>query len=100
MPGSFDPMTALQASRLRGYAEIKRNLAVVVLDRPGTLLDSSSRTLLVAALRCVSAVAVATLEQFRKATFHCETVPYNEAEDRRWSEEFIEFIASRELQSS
>jgi hypothetical protein len=92
VPGLFDPMTAIQARRLGQYAQGK-NLAVVVIDQPGTLLDAPSRAVLVAALRIVAAVSIASPNAWRNASFACETVPYDEAAERQMTSEFVALVA-------
>ncbi|HWF48842.1 MAG TPA: hypothetical protein VG168_17675 [Bryobacteraceae bacterium] len=92
VPGLFDPMTATQVRRLGQYAQGK-NLAVVVLDQPGTLLEAASRAVLAAALRIVSVVSIASLDKWNNTNLLCETVPYDEAEERRMTEGFIALVA-------
>lgn len=92
MPGLFDPMTAIQARRLGQYAQGK-NLAVVVFDQPGTLLDAAARAVLAAALKAVAAVSIASPDAFSNTVFACETVPYDEAAERRMTGDFIALVA-------
>jgi hypothetical protein len=87
-------MTAIQARRLGQYAQ-EKNLAVVVLDQPGTLLDTASRAILAAALRFVSVVSIAGIDTWSNTDFACETIPYDETAERRMTEEFITLVAGR-----
>lgn len=88
-------MTDSQAQRLGQYAQDGRKLAVVVIDRPGTLLDAESRAVLVAALRVVSAVSIADEAAWANASFDCETVAYDDALERRLTSDFVSVVAKR-----
>lgn len=64
MVSRFDPMTVFEAERLAELGK-DRKLLAVVLDEDGTLLEASARAALVAALRDVCAVAIASPESWR-----------------------------------
>jgi hypothetical protein len=94
--GLFDPLTAVQALRIKGD-EHSKTLAVV-LESPDTLLPAEARCHLVAALRSVDFVALAAEHDWRSIAFqnpHVRVIDDLGAEKRR-SEEFIERIISRQ----
>ena len=62
--GRFDPMTATEAARLAELGK-NRKLLVAVLEEQDALLDASARAALVAALRDVSAVTIASPEAWQ-----------------------------------
>lgn len=88
LAGFFDPMTAEQANRIARRREPGRKLAVVVLESGESLLPATARAAMVAALRCVDAVAVATPEQ---VNVDREEI----AAERARTAEFVQFILDR-----
>lgn len=95
--GLFDPLTALQASRLAQFGRRDRKLLAVVLDVNDTLLSPDARASLLAALREIHFVAIAEPERWRSAipdTAGIDIVEDPEGERAR-SAEFVEFILNR-----
>jgi hypothetical protein len=94
--GFFDPLTAVQARRLRG-----RSLLAVVLDTPDTLLPAQARAELVAALREVNAVFIATPETWRlQLPKFCSTIIEDLEEDRNRTDQFVNFVLHRHRNGS
>ncbi len=97
--GLFDPLTALQASRLADlHAQGGRKILVLILDTGNTLLTAAARAALIAALRHVHLVAIAPPELWRSAIPHnsdVEIVDDPEGECAR-SAEFVQFILHRQ----
>ncbi|MBV9612092.1 MAG: hypothetical protein JO091_06450 [Acidobacteriaceae bacterium] len=95
--GLFDPLTATVAKRLRAAQDGRRVLAVVLDNRDG-LLTAEARAVLVAALRGVSAVAVANDTSWRSAIPESSRVRVIEdfEGERQRSAEFAAFILSRQ----
>jgi len=60
----FDPMTVFEAERLAELGK-DRKLLAVVLEEDGTLLEASARAALVAALRDVYAVTIASPQSWQ-----------------------------------
>ncbi len=95
--GLFDPLTAVQARRLRELAQDGRKLAAVVLKNPNTLLDADARAVLVASLRDVDAVSIAEPEEWRNMTpeGNLRIIEDLSGEQER-SAEFVRFVIARE----
>ena len=96
--GFFDPLTALQAKRLAEAATGGRKILAVVLDKPDSLLAADARAALVAAVRGVSAVAIAESPDWRSVLpgdADIEILDDLEAEKKR-SAEFVEFVLTRQ----
>lgn len=94
--GLFDPLTAAQARRLHG-----RNLVAVVLDVPDSLLPAQARAELVAALRNVKAVLIATPETWRmQLPKFCSTIVEDLEEERSRTAEFVDFVLHRQRNGS
>lgn len=96
--GFFDPLTAVQAKRLADAASGGRQVLVVVLAKPDTLLAADARAELVAAVRGVTAVVIANSEQWRAALPQIPDLPILDdlEADKRRSEEFVEFVLKRQ----
>ena len=95
MVGLFDPLTAVQALRIKS-GEGGKTLAVV-LESPDTLLPAEARCHLIAALRSVDFVVQAAEHEWRSMTFQNADIRVMDdlgAENRR-SQEFVERIISR-----
>lgn len=96
--GLFDPLTALQARRLADFASNGRKLIAIVLDSEDALFSAEARAALIAALREVSAVAIANSSGW------CGIVPddrriafvVDPEGDRARTAEFIQFVLSRQ----
>ena len=58
--GYFDPLTAVHARRLEALAITHGPLHVAIMEPPDAILPAEARAVLVASLRCVAAVAVAS----------------------------------------
>ncbi len=101
--GLFDPLTAVQATRLtelaqNGSAGKGRKLLALVLQNEESLLSADARAALVAALREVHLVAIAEAETWRAAirpSAGVQIVDDTEGEKAR-SAEFIQFIFNRQ----
>ena len=94
--GLFDPLTVLQAGRIKGD-EHNKTLAVV-LESPDTLLSAEARCHLIAALRSVDFVVQTAGQDWRSVAFqnaHVRVIDDLAAEKQR-SEEFVQRIISRQ----
>lgn len=106
--GVFDPLTAEVARYLAGLVSTGRKLLVVVSDviDPGdggqgsaTFLSAEARARMLASLRVVDAVVIASpavaKDAFRSADIdvHVEEDP---AADRRRSEQFVRYVLDRQ----
>jgi hypothetical protein len=93
--GTFDPLTLEQAERLAALAgrEPGRKLLAVVEPGNRTLLSAEARAALVAGLRVVDAVVVATAQQVRARGLAIEEDP---AGEQRRSSNFVEFVLARQ----
>jgi hypothetical protein len=96
--GFYDPLTAIQASRLVDLAKKGRNVLAIVLTAPDCLLPSDARAALVAAVRGVSAVVIAKADEWRCAIPQNAdiTVVDDLEDDKRRSEEFVEHVLKRQ----
>ena len=99
--GLFDPLTAVQASRLAELADGRRLLAIV-LDEPGTLLPADARAALIAALREVSVVSIAAPGEWESKLpgTPTVTVSYDPEAERARTAEFIEFVLNRQASAA
>jgi hypothetical protein len=96
--GLFDPLTVTQARRLAEVRGDGRKLLVIVLESDGALLSSDARAALVAGLREVDAVVIASPQRW------CSLIPpsarveivEDEAGERARSAEFVQFILRRQ----
>lgn len=86
--GFFDPMTAAQANRIAQHRKSGRKLAVVVLEGEEALLPAAARAAMVAALRAVDAVSIASPERVSVAR---EEI----AAEHARTAEFVQFILDR-----
>jgi hypothetical protein len=91
--GLFDPLTALQATRVTEVSNGDGELAAIVLDEPDTLLSADARAALVAGLRRVRLVSIARGEEWRHALGQAKVF-----EDRTHSDEFVKFVFERQNQ--
>jgi hypothetical protein len=89
--GLFDPLTALQATRVTEIGNGDGELAAIVLDEPGTLLSAEARAALVAGLRRVRLVSIARRDEWRHALGKAKVF-----EDRTHSDEFVKFVFERQ----
>jgi hypothetical protein len=99
--GFFDPLTAIQASRLANAARNGRSVLAIVLRDPDCLLPADARASLIAALRDVTTVVIADPNQWRSAiSEHTDVTIIDDLEgDRKRSEEFAEYILQRQVAS-
>ncbi|MBV8811108.1 MAG: hypothetical protein JO033_20765 [Acidobacteriaceae bacterium] len=94
--GTFDPLTAKQASRLADFKRTGRKLLVVVLDEEGSLLRSEARAALVAALRDVDAVIVVRADQLSNLSRNRQlTVVLDFEGEKLRTAEFVQFVLRR-----
>lgn len=95
--GHFDPMTAAEAARLAELGK-DRKLLVTVLEQQDALLDASARAALVAALRDVSAVTIASREAWQAAMKDslAMSVIEDPAGDAARRNAFIEMVLSKQ----
>jgi hypothetical protein len=94
--GLFDPLTAAQARRLHGC-----KLLAIVLDVPDSLLPVRARAELVAALRNVSAVLIASPGTWRRQLPNfCSTIIEDLDEERNRTAEFVDFVLHRQRNGS
>jgi hypothetical protein len=89
--GLFDPLTALQATRVTEVSNPDGELAAIVLDEPETLLSAEARAALVAGLRRVRLVSIARRDEWRHALGQAKVF-----EDRTHSDEFVKFVVDRQ----
>ncbi len=89
--GLFDPLTALQASRVAEIGNGDGELAAIVLDEPDTLLSAEARAALVAGLRRVRLVSIARRDEWRPALGQAKVF-----EDATHSDEFVKFVFERQ----
>jgi hypothetical protein len=89
--GLFDPLTALQATRVTEIGNGDGELAAIVLDEPDTLLTAEARAALIAGLRRVRLVSIARREEWRHALGRATIF-----EDRTHSDEFVKFVFERQ----
>jgi hypothetical protein len=89
--GLFDPLTALQATRVTEISDGDGELAAIVLDEPDTLLTVEARAALVAGLRRVRLVSIARRDEWRQALGQAKIF-----EDRTHSDEFVKFVFDRQ----
>ncbi len=96
--GLFDPLTAVQARRLAGFRARGRNILTLVLEYPGALLSAEARAVLVAALRDVDLVSIASLETWKSALANSGAVEILEdlPGERARSAEFVRFVLDRQ----
>jgi hypothetical protein len=88
--GLFDPLTALQASRVAEISD-SGELAAIVLDEPDTLLPVEARAALVAGLRSVRIVSIARRNEWRPVLGQAKVF-----EDSTHSDEFVKFVFERQ----
>lgn len=95
--GAFDPMTATEAARLAELGK-DRKLLVAVLEEQNALLDASARAALVAALRDVSAVTIASPEAWQAAMNDgpAMNVIHDPSGDTARRKAFIEMVLSKQ----
>ena len=96
--GLFDPLTAEQAQRLADIDGGEGKIIVIVTADENALLPEAARAQMVAALRSVSAVAIAKGEEWREwipANADVVIVDDAAAEQER-SAEFVKFVLSRQ----
>lgn len=96
--GQFDPLTAVQARRLADYASNDRRLVTVVLGGENTLLPVEARAALIAGLREVAAVVIATSNDWRdlvRRNSRVQLIEDPEGERTR-AAEFIDFVLNRQ----
>ena len=89
--GLFDPLTALQATRVTEVSNGDGDLAAIVLDEPDALLSADARAALVAGLRRVRLVSIARREEWRGALGQAKVF-----EDPTHSDEFVKFVLERQ----
>ena len=93
--GFFDPLTLTQAERL---AAAGSNLLAIVDPGENSLLGAPARAILVAALRQVNLVVIATRREWQPllAQFPNVQVDDNESADRARSSQFAGYILRRQ----
>ena len=93
--GLFDPLTLVQAERLAAAGD---NVLAIVDPCQDTLLDANARAILIAALRSVKLVVIASRKEWEPvlARFSRVQVDDDEAADRARSAAFAEFILQRQ----
>lgn len=89
--GLFDPLTALQATRVAEIGNGEGQLVAIVLDEPDTLLPAEARAALVAGLRRVRLVSIARRDEWRNLLGQAKIF-----EDRTHSGEFVKFVFERQ----
>ena len=89
--GLFDPLTALQATRVTEVSNGDGEVAAIVLDEPDTLLSADARAALVAGLRRVRLVSIARHEEWRHALGQAKVF-----EDWSHSDELVKFVFERQ----
>jgi hypothetical protein len=98
VPGLFDPLTVVEAKRIKAVSERGRKLAAIVLDGKMTLLPAEARAALVAGLRAVDVVAIAHDEDWRRAFEDSADIRVIEDPqgDATRSAEFVQFVIERQ----
>ncbi len=95
--GTFDPLTATQASRLAELRGSGRKLLAVVLDEEDTLLTAEARGALVAALLDVDAVTVVKADHLSSLRRNPQlTVIIDPEGEKLRTAEFVEFVLRRQ----
>jgi hypothetical protein len=101
--GLFDPLTAVQATRLAEVAQSTgRKILAIVLESENTLLRADARACLMAGLREVRAVVVAKTDEWRLAIppdSKTNVVEDMGAEKARTAE-FVQFVFTRQSTES
>ncbi len=91
--GLFDPLTLTQAHRLAKAADRGQKILAAVIPDAGTLLPTQARAELVAGLRSVGAVVIATPEQISMPGVQ---IHEDSAAERERSAEFVRFVLQRQ----
>ena len=93
--GLFDPLTLTQAERIAAGGA---NVVCIVDSGQGTLLDANARAALLAALRSVKLVVIASREEWKPVLANCAHVQidHDEAADSARSANFANYILERQ----
>lgn len=96
--GLFDPLTVTEAKRFSGAARNGRKVLAVVFEDEQTLLDANARAALVAGLRTVDLVTIASTPEWRSAIPPEMEIGIIDdvAADRARSAQFVRFILDRQ----
>ncbi len=100
--GVFDPFTLAVAKAIRERAKADRDLLVVVAPANDTLLNPEALAALIAALRDVDMVVIATPEEARSSLKNIPGIEIFEdrAADTKRSREFVDFVLARQASSA